>query len=199
MASEIDDLLGRLRDLEEEFEQKIAESRADFRYRFDRKRVVFEDAVKAQHKEFKVGLIKFLRDSPLSTLITAPVIYSLVLPLALLDLWASLYQAICFPRWRLPRVRRGDYIVLDRRHLSYLNAVEKLNCIYCGYGNGVIAYVREIASVTEQYWCPIKHALRVKGPHERHRNFVDYGDAERFRERSAALRDEVREGGSELE
>jgi hypothetical protein len=29
-------------------------------------------------------------------LVTAPVIYSLTLPIALLDKWASVYQAVCF-------------------------------------------------------------------------------------------------------
>jgi len=198
VATEIDELLGRLRDLEDEFEQKIAESRADFRYRFERNRVVFEDTVKARHKELKTGLLRFLRGSPLSTLITAPILYSVFIPIVLLDLWASLYQAVCFPIWRIPKVRRADYINLDRRHLSYLNAVQKLNCIYCGYANGLIAYIREIASLSEQYWCPIKHALRVKAPHKRYRNFVDYGDAQGFQDRLEALREDLQERGSEL-
>ena len=46
---------------------------------------------------------------------------------------------------------RGQYIVIDRHRLKYLNAIEKLNCVYCGYGNGVIAYARDIAGRTEQY------------------------------------------------
>jgi hypothetical protein len=33
------------------------------------------------------------------------------------------------------------------------------------YANGVFAYVREVGSRTEQYWCPIKHARRVLGVH----------------------------------
>lgn len=198
MASEIDELLGRLHDLEDEFERKVAERTADFRYHFDKKKVVFEESIRAQHRELKIGLFRFLGESPLSALITAPIVYSLIVLLAVVDIWASLYQAVCFPLWHIPRVRRSGYITLDRRHLSYLNAVQKLNCVYCGYGNGVIAYVREIASVTEQYWCPIKHALRVKAPHKRYRNFVDYGDTDGFRERLTALREELREEPSEL-
>lgn len=197
MDREIDDLLNRLHDLEEEFEQKLAERGADFRYRFEKKRVVFEDAVKAQHRELKAGLLGFLRESHWSALITVPVVYSLVVPVMLIDLWVTLYQAICFPIWRIPRVRRSAYIVLDRRHLAYLNVVQKLNCIYCGYANGVIAYMREVASKSEQYWCPIKHALRIKTPHKRYRHFLDYGDAEGLRDRLAALRDQVRENSSE--
>jgi hypothetical protein len=60
-------------------------------------------------------------------------------------------------------------VVIDRHRLGYLNPVQKLNCVFCGYGNGVIAYAREITARTEQYWCPIKHALKVKGSHDRYR------------------------------
>ena len=44
----------------------------------------------------------------------------------------SVYQGVCFPIYGIPKVRRRDYILLDRRHLAYLNWVEKLNCEYCG-------------------------------------------------------------------
>ncbi len=60
-------------------------------------------------------------------------------------------------------------------------ALEKLNCAYCSYANGVIAYVREIAGRTEQYWCPIKHARRAIGAYSHYAQFHDYGDAGGFR------------------
>ncbi len=125
-------------------------------------------------------------------MLTAPVIYSLILPLALMDLWASAYQSICFRAYRLPRVARRDYLVFDRERLAYLNWIERLNCWFCEYANGVAAYVREIASRTEQYWCPIKHALTVTSPHKRYQAFIDYGDAEGYRDRLGRLRDALR-------
>ena len=62
-----------------------------------------------------------------------------------------------------------------------------------GYGNGALAYVREIASRTEQYWCPIKHALKVTGPHQRYYEFLEYGDAEGYRTRLDQLRERLRQ------
>jgi hypothetical protein len=56
--------------------------------------------------------------------------------------------------YRIPRVRRAEYLVVDRHHLQYLNGIERMNCLYCGYGNGVLAYAVEVAARTEQYWCP---------------------------------------------
>ena len=89
-------------------------------------------------------------------------------------------------------MRRADYIMIDRHNLAYLNAVQKLNCLYCGYANGLIALAREVASRTEQYWCPIKHAIRVRGAHARYRNFTEFGDARAFAERLESLRAELR-------
>jgi len=78
--------------------------------------------------------------------------------------------------------------------LAYLNALEKLNCAYCSYGNGLIAYVGEIASLTEQYWCPIKHARRRAGAHHRYNEFAEFGDAEAFRADIEPSRVRLREG-----
>jgi hypothetical protein len=90
------------------------------------------------------------------------VIYSLGIPLALMDIWVTVYQHVCFRAYGIPRVKRSDYVIIDRNHLRYLNLIEALNCVYCGYANGVISYAREIASRTEQHWRPIKHALRTR-------------------------------------
>jgi len=137
-------------------------------------------------------LSRFLARSPLLAFVTAPVIYSMIVPVVLLDAWASAYQAICFRAYRIPRVKRSAYVLLDRRHLAYLNWIEALNCLFCGYANGVFAYVREIGGRTEQFWCPIKHALKISDPHQRYYQFLEYGDADGYRERLGAFRDQLR-------
>ena len=73
-----------------------------------------------------------------------------------------------------------------------MNVLEKFNCAYCSYANGLIAYVREIASRTEQYWCPIKHARKLLGAHPRYSRFVDYGDADGYQKELSAMRAQVR-------
>jgi len=192
IEDEIDDLVRRLVLLEDEIEKKLEAQRAEFRYRLEKRRAVFEEGVLRQHRLIKTGLLTFLRTSPLATLIVAPAVYVLILPLALLDLGVYVFQLVCFTAWGMERIKRSDYVIVDRHRLAYLNGIQKLNCAYCGYANGVIAYAREAASRSEQYWCPIKHALRVRAPHQRYRRFVDYGDAEGFRSRLEELRKEVR-------
>lgn len=126
-----------------------------------------------------------------SVIITAPIIYSLIIPLFLLDIFMSIYQAICFPIYKIPKVRRSDYLVFDRLSLDYLNGIQKFNCAYCSYGNGVIAFGREIAARSEQYWCPIKHGRKIKGVHKRYPVFTDFGDGEQYREALKDIREMI--------
>ena len=102
----------------------------------------------------------------------------LIIPIALTDLFVTVYQNVCFRTYRVPLVKRSEYVVRDRKYLEYLNAIQKLNCMYCEYSNGVIAYAREVASRTEQFWCPIKHARKLKDAHDRYYDFIEYGDSE---------------------
>ena len=180
MTSPTETLLARIRDLQDELEQDLRRRSEAFRYRLENGRVVFEEGIRARHREFRVRLSTFLRGTRPMVVLTAPVIYSLIVPFVLLDLLVSLYQAVCFPVYGIDKVRRRDFIRIDRHHLAYLNALQKLNCVYCGYCNGLIGYVQEVAGRTEAYWCPIKHAARIGSYHAYYAQFVDYGDAEGF-------------------
>ncbi|MCW8931513.1 MAG: hypothetical protein OQL19_14900 [Gammaproteobacteria bacterium] len=197
--STIDDILKRLRLLEAELETEIDrvlnEKRALFRYTLTKGKVQFESGIRKLQKHHRTGVLHYLLNAHLGHLFTAPIIYSVIVPIALLDLMGSFYQHTCFRVYGIPRVVRSKYIIIDRQHLVYLNFIEKLNCIYCGYSNGVIEYVREIAAKTEQYWCPIKHAQRSPEPHRHMNNFIDYGDAEAYRMRFKAIRKEIRDKG----
>lgn len=195
MSRSTDTLLERIRDLQNELEQEFARRRAQFRYRLENNRVVFEEGMRRKHREFRVRLSTFLRNTRPMVVLSAPAIYSLIVPFVLLDLMVMLYQAICFPVYGIEKVRRADFIRVDRHHLAYLNALQKLNCVYCGYCNGVIGYVQEVAGRTEAYWCPIKHAARVGSHHAYYAQFVDYGDAEGFEQGLEASRRRVTQAG----
>ncbi len=197
MTNAIDDIVVRIRALEHELEAEFARQRAGLRYGLERGRVLFEQEVVRRHRELRTGLARYVLTARPLVVLTAPIIYSLIIPVALLDLMASLFQAVCFRVYGIPQVQRGRYMIFDRAGLAYLNALEKLNCAYCSYANGVIAYVREIAARTEQYWCPIKHARRVFGAHPRYAAFEEYGDGARYHERLLALRADLRADAGE--
>ncbi len=191
MNPKIKELLEHIRQLEDQIDQEVQRRRTELHADFANKRVKFEQEVKAQQRRFKMGLVKYVLHAKIRHLLSAPFIYSMIFPLLLLDLFVTVYQVICFPLYRIPRVRRNDYMVFDRTHLAYLNLVEKINCAYCSYGNGLAAYLREIAARTEQYWCPIKHARRIIQSHSYYSGFVDYGDAEAYRRELQTLREEL--------
>lgn len=148
--------------------------------------------VRAGHRRLRTRLWPYIWGGDLPTLLTAPVIYSLVLPFVLLDGWVSLYQAICFRAWGIAPVQRRAFFALDRHRLAYLNGVEKLNCLFCSYVNGLIAFVREVAARTEQYWCPIHHARRTRHPHDRYAAFAPYGDPAAYRDVLGRLRAQLK-------
>lgn len=191
MNSTLQDILKRINQLEEELQAELKRRRDELQADFDHRKIHFERAVLEQQRRFKTGLLRYVSQADLRNAITAPLIYGMFVPMVLLDATLTLYQWLCFPLYRIERVRRKDCWTFDRAHLAYLNALEKLNCAYCSYGNGLAAYFTEIASRTEQYWCPIKHARRVQHAHSRYNQFVDYGDAEGFKAELQRLREEL--------
>ncbi|MFZ3033350.1 MAG: hypothetical protein WA138_04995, partial [Parvibaculum sp.] len=160
MSAKIDELLTRIEGLEKELQAEFAKQSAGLHFTLEHGRAVFEEEMLRRHREMQVRLSKYIMGARPMVVLTAPFIYSLILPLALLDIFVSAYQAVCFPAYGIEKVKRADYLIFDRNHLAYLNALEKLNCAYCSYANGLLAYVHEIAGRTEAYWCPIKHARK---------------------------------------
>ena len=192
MNARIRDLLERIEKLDDELREELRQQSTQFQYHLEGTRVKFDEAVTEAHRKLKTGLISWFKTASWRNIISAPFIYSMIIPLAFLDLTVTLYQEVCFRLYQIPRVRRSRYIVLDRHYLSYLNGIEKFNCIYCGYGNGVIAYAREIIARTEQYWCPIKHARTIPGVHKRYNRFLEYGDGENMKEHLNRYREELK-------
>lgn len=105
----------------------------------------------------QIGLIALIKRSRPINLITGPIIYTMILPILLLDIFVSFYQWTCFPIYKIPKISRKDYIIFDRQELSYLDWISKFHCTYCAYGVGVVAYVGQVIDATEKYFCPIKH------------------------------------------
>jgi len=194
MNEQITEILRNIQDLEERLEREFEKRRAVYDIYVKNKLTdLLQKEIVLRHRRLRQNLFTFLKTSSFLNYMVAPVIYSMIVPIMAIDLWATIYQHLCFRVYKIPRVQRSAYIVIDREHLAYLNAVEKLNCVYCGYGNGVIAYVREIASRTEQYWCPIKHARRIADPHQRYLKFLEYGDAEGYRNKLKNYRKDVQQ------
>ena len=173
--------------------EKIAEEIKSEWYELRNGKVWFSEEIKKEQRKLKTSLARYVLHSRLLAILTAPFIYAVIIPFVLLDLFVSMYQFVCFPVYGIPKARRGDYIAIDRNKLRYLNAIEGFNCMYCSYGNGVLAYAVEIAGRTEQHWCPIKHARRVQNAHDRYAYFLPYGDAQAYRKEIDTIRDDFKD------
>lgn len=177
MNDRIRNIIAQITALEDDLRTALQEQQTSMFFQIKGKRIEFEQSVKQAHRQLKTGFFRWLVTNRPQNLITGPIIYGMIIPLLIIDLFVSFYQAACFPIYKIAKVRRADYIVLDRQQLEYLNFIEKFHCTYCAYGAGLIAYMCEIVARTEQYFCPIKHARKILGTHGRYASFLDYGEA----------------------
>ena len=188
MNPRITELLAQMAALEVELRSAVHDQESRMFFQIKGKRVEFERTVRDAHLKLRKNFFRWLVTDRPQNLVTGPIIFGMALTLLMLDLCVSFYQWACFPVHGIAKVRRSDYIVFDRRHLGYLNAIEKFHCTYCEYGNGLVSYLAEILARTEAYFCPIKHAHKVLGTHKRYNRFLDYGDAQNYESRLEEFR-----------
>lgn len=196
MNGRVQQLLDQMARLQAELEDALEERRGRLQYQPDGRKVLFDRAIQEAHERVRINVFRWLLMVRPQNCLTMPIIYGASIPLAFFDLTVSVYQAVCFPVYGIVRVPRDDYIVFDHQHLAYLNFFEKAHCLYCSYAVGMLAYTTEIIARTEQYFCPIKHARRVRGAHSRYAAFLDYGDGEEFQKRLEGFRVSLHEEGN---
>jgi hypothetical protein len=118
-------------------------------------------------------------------LVTGPFIWLPLIPFIFLDILIEIYHHICFPLYGITKVKRSAYIrIIDRNKLRYLNPLEKIGCMYCGYVNGGLLYMKEIAGLTEKYWCGIMHENKpgfIAHDDQIKQDFAKFGDEADFK------------------
>ncbi len=182
LENKIDEITKKIKILEDELIEEFKQKEQEFFYTIENEKIKFEERIIKEGKSKVISSIKYLSSFPVIVIVTIPFIWAMMIPALLADISVTIYQYICFPIYKIPKVKRKDYVIMDRYNLFYLDKVEKINCWYCEYFNGVIAYVREVGARTEQFWCPIKHSKALKDKHSRYDNFFDYGDYKKYRE-----------------
>lgn len=124
--------------------------------------------------------------------LTAPFIYSVLIPLVILDVLITLAQKVSFPIYGIPTVRRRDYFQFNRHKLKNLPFMHKVNCIYCEYVNCLLEYSVEISARLEYYFCPLKHKTRPKNPHRLYDDFIEHNDKCDLEEKIQTRRKKIR-------
>lgn len=196
MNENIRRILNEIGELEEELSSVMQQQQERLHYRIEGSKIRFEENLRRIHHDLKTGVLPWLRESEARNVASAPFIYIMIVPFVMLDLFLFIYQSVCFPLYRIPKVVRSNYIIVDRHNLGYLNVVEKINCMFCGYVDGLLSYTRQIVSRTEMYWCPIKHARKILDPHRRYARFTDFGAGEDYAAHVSKMRRKLStEGG----
>ena len=191
MNTRIRQILDQITSLEEELQKAVEDKECRLSYQIEDRRVIFEQTIKTAHRRLKMGVFRWFLTVRPQNFLTMPIIYGMIVPMALFDLFITFYQLTCFPIYGIARVRRAKYIVMDHQHLAYLNIIEKVDCMYCSYAVGMLGYAREITARTEQYFCPIKHAHKILSSHSRYDRFLDYGDADNVHHKIEKFRTEL--------
>ena len=99
-------LLAQIAALEDDLGEALREQEAQLFYQIKGKRVEFEGAIRDAHRKLKLGVLRWIVADRPQNFLTGPVIYGLIIPLLFLDLSVTLYQAVCFPIYKIAKVRR---------------------------------------------------------------------------------------------
>jgi len=153
--------------------------------------IQFEKEMFDRQKQNMMHLWEWFSEIPLIQLLSAPVVYIMIVPAVVLDIMLFIYHYVVSRVFRIEFGKRSDYVVFDRQYLGYLNVVEKLNCLYCTYFNGLMQYASSIAARTELYFCPIKHAKKIAYKHEFYDTFLSYGDGDEYQKKLKKLRKDL--------
>src|SRR5664279_411974 len=87
MTAQLDELMEKLRSVEAEIETELAKRREELRFRLDNRRIVFEQEVLRIHRAIKTRASRYFIDANPWIVLSAPVIYSLIVPFVLIDIW----------------------------------------------------------------------------------------------------------------
>ena len=188
MNDKIKEMIEEIEAMKVKLGEEIAQQENDISYEIQNGYVRFEKEVLDKQKENMKNLLAWFREIPLLHLLTSPLIYGMIIPAILLDVILFFYQQIIFRIYKFESLKRSDYIIFDRQYLGYLNSIEKFNCMYCSYFNGLMHYASAIASRTELYFCPIKHAKKVAYKHEYYDELFEYGMGNDYQEKLKSLR-----------
>ena len=110
--------------LEDELRIALKEQQSSIFFQVNGKRVEFEQSIKEAHLRFKKNFFRWLITDRPQNLITGPIIYAMIIPLVITDIFITFYQLTCFPIYGIKKVKRGDYIILIAKTSTILTLLK---------------------------------------------------------------------------
>ncbi len=181
MRNRINQLLHDIEQKKIELKNEYAKLKEKYGFKIEGRKVIWNKEKIKEFKKYKKSILESIFSARVREILSIPFIYAMIFPAIILDLFLFIYQQTAIRLYKIPLVKRSDYIVFDRKDLAYLNILQKINCIYCSYFNWVVQYAVEVAGRTEKYWCPIKHARKKAWYHDWEEFFADYWNPEDFK------------------
>ncbi len=189
MNDKIKEIVEEIEAMKLKLAEEIAQQERHISYEIKNGYVTFEKEVLAKQKENMKNLLTWFGEVPFLHFLAAPLIYGMLIPAILFDGLLFVYQRVVFRIFKFKLIKRSNYMHFDHQYLGYLNPIEKLNCLYCSYFNGLMLYASAIAGRTELYFCPIKHAKKIVSQHRYYDEFLSYGDEDEYQKKLDELRE----------
>lgn len=127
MDSQIKKILVKIDELNESLKKEHLRVAQKYGFLVQKKKVIFLEKIRKQNKRFRMPAWKYVFPKSLRHLVSIPFIYSMIIPALILDIFITIYQSAAFPLYGIPRVKRSEYFVYDRRFLDYLNVIQKVH------------------------------------------------------------------------
>src|SRR3989339_1684221 len=125
MNENIKEILEKISNLNKELSAKYAQLAEKYGFHFANKKVVFLEEFRKRNLKFRIPVWKYVFPRNFRHLLSMPFIYMMIVPVVILDIFVTVYQAFAFPLCHIPKARRSEFIIFDRRFLDYLNWIQK--------------------------------------------------------------------------
>ena len=189
MNDKITEMIEEIEAMKVKLAEEIAQHEENISYEIENGYIRFEKEIFAKQKENMKNIFAWFGEIPFLHLLTSPLVYGMIIPAIVLDMMLFIYQLVVSRVFKIKFDKRSNYIVFDRQYLGYLNLIEKFNCLYCSYFNGLMQYASSIAGRTELFFCPIKHAKKIAYKHEYYDAYLIYGDGDEYQKKLKKLRE----------
>jgi len=180
MNSKISKILQDIRNKKQELLKEYDKLKEKYGFRIENGKIIWNKDREKELKKYRISILESIFSAKVREVLSIPFIYVMIIPAIILDIFLFMYQQTAMRLYKIPLVKRSDYIVFDRKDLAYLNWLQKINCMYCSYFNWLMQMAVEVAWRTEKYWCPIKHARKKAWEHNWEIYFADYWNVEDF-------------------
>jgi hypothetical protein len=113
-------MLEKIDGLNKAMEREYARLAKRYGFSLRGRRVIFLKNIRKRNRQFRISSWRYIIPKNIRHVLSLPFIYSMIIPAVILDIFLTLYHHVAFSLYHIPKVRRRDYIVFDRRFLDYL-------------------------------------------------------------------------------